>query len=289
MMNARTIRSVVAAVPLRFQRMTDGFGAYGLRAGGPITLDPFLNLDDFQMSEPTFPPHPHAGFSAITYMFEDSEGAFINRDSLGDRSRIEPGAFHWTQAARGMMHEEVPERRGEMCHGLQMFVNLRGEHKLREPRAFHIAATDVPTARPSEGARIRILAGSFGDLHSPLHDLLTPVTFLDVHLDAGAVVEIEAPAEMTAFGLVVRGSGTVGPEGDATSVLAHTGVGFAGDGSHVRLCGGDTGLQILVGAGYPIREPVVFGGPFVMTTEKDLREAEQRFRSGHMGALKASF
>lgn len=54
------------------------------------------------MSEPTFPPHPHAGFSAVTYLFEDSGGALVNRDSLGDRSRIEPGALHWTQAARGI-------------------------------------------------------------------------------------------------------------------------------------------------------------------------------------------
>jgi redox-sensitive bicupin YhaK (pirin superfamily) len=51
-----------------------------------IAMDPFLNIDDFTMSQATFPPHPDAGFSAVTCMLEDSQGAFTNRDSLGDRS-----------------------------------------------------------------------------------------------------------------------------------------------------------------------------------------------------------
>ena len=124
--------------------MGTGFTSYGLRTTPDFPLDPFINLDDFRMSEPTFPPHPHAGFSAVTYMFEDSAGAFTNRDSLGDHSRIGPGSLHWTQAAAGMMHEEIPEQRGLVCHGLQMFVNLRSDHKNAAPRAFHVDAAAVP-------------------------------------------------------------------------------------------------------------------------------------------------
>ncbi|MFB2920991.1 MULTISPECIES: pirin family protein [Aerosakkonema] len=105
------------------QSHRNGFSDYNLHDQLGVSLDPFLNLVDFHMSQPTFKPHPHAGFSAVTYMFEDSEGAFINRDSLGDRSRIAPGDLHWTQAGSGMLHEEVPERAGVDCHGLQMFVN----------------------------------------------------------------------------------------------------------------------------------------------------------------------
>lgn len=51
-------------------------------------IDPFIVLTEFWMPKAFFPPHPHAGFSVMTYMFPDSEGAFINRDSQGDRSRI---------------------------------------------------------------------------------------------------------------------------------------------------------------------------------------------------------
>ena len=96
-------------------RMSAGFTARSLR--GLPGLDPFLNVDHFRMSEPTFPPHPHAGFSAVTLMFEDSPGSFTNRDSRGDRSVIGPGALHWTQAGSGMMHERSRSSAGSSATG----------------------------------------------------------------------------------------------------------------------------------------------------------------------------
>lgn len=282
------VRGVSAKVDLARQRVTAGFSSSGLRAGGAIQLDPFLNLDDFVMSEPTFPPHPHAGFSAVTYMFEDSAGSFVNRDSLGDPRFIAPGALHWTQAARGMMHEERPSEPGTRCHGLQMFVNLRSDHKNAAPRAFHVAAAEIPEVRPTPGARVRVLVGACDGVASPLDELLTPITFLDVHLETGAVLELDAPAASTAFALVVRGTGLAGRQGQETSLAVHAAAGFSSDGDVVRLVGGEGGLQVLFGAGAPLREPVVFGGPFVMTSTEEVRAAEQRFRRGEMGKLAPS-
>jgi hypothetical protein len=283
-----TTRTVYAKTTLPLHQATPSFSSYGLRHGGPIALDPFLNLDDFRMSQPTFPPHPHAGFSAVTYLFEDSAGSFINRDSLGDRSRIEPGALHWTQAARGMMHEEIPEKPGTDCHGLQMFVNLRREHKHAAPRAFHLTADRVPEFQAGDGARVRVLAGSIAGVASPLHELLTPVALCEVHLKPQARLDIPTPAKTTAFALVVAGSGMAG-DADGATLAAHDAVGFANDGSLLRLVSGPRGLQVLVGFGEPIGEPVVFGGPFAMTTREDLRDAEARFRAGEMGRLERSF
>jgi redox-sensitive bicupin YhaK (pirin superfamily) len=95
-------RGVKAIAHMTPQVMNEGFSTHGLRQQlKGITIDPFINLDDFHMSLPTFRPHPHAGFSAVTYMFEDSKGGFLNRDSMGDSSKIGPGDLHWTQAASG--------------------------------------------------------------------------------------------------------------------------------------------------------------------------------------------
>jgi redox-sensitive bicupin YhaK (pirin superfamily) len=263
-MKARSIERLVLS---SMQRMTSGFAAYGLRQGMGITMDPFLSIDDFLMSEPTFPPHPHAGFSAVTYMLEDSQGAFSNRDSLGDRSRIEPGALHWTQAASGMMHEEVPETAGTMCHGLQIFVNLRSEHKRDKPRALHLNAKDVPEVQVMGAngarARVRVLVGSYQDL------------------EQGARVDIPLDPAHTAFAFVLKGSG----QAQGTDVAAHTGIGFAKDGDFITLSGGAEGTQVVVGAGMPINEPVVFGGPFVMTNPAEIADAQARFRRGEMGKM----
>jgi redox-sensitive bicupin YhaK (pirin superfamily) len=280
-------RSTLATTHLREHRAGPGFTSFSLRGIPGATLDPFLNLDDFRMSEPTFPPHPHAGFSAVTYMFEDSPGTFTNRDSLGDESLIGPGTLHWTQAARGMMHEEIPQRRGVECHGLQMFVNLRSDHKLAAPRAFHVDARYVPECRDYAGARIRVLAGSLAGVRSALSELLTPVSLFDVHLRAGARVSIPVAAGTSCFVLSISGSGTSGPE--RAAILAHDAFAFADDGDAVELAAGSDGLHVLLAAGKPLGEPVVFAGPFAMTTRTDAEAAIARYERGEMGRLSRSF
>jgi len=114
-----------------------------------IEFDPYVQVDHFWMSRATFPPHPHAGFSAITLLFEDSEGkfkrslrwaqilmcyriaigSFTNRDSLGTNMLIHPGDTHWTVAGKGVVHEEIPVKEGVPSHGLQIFCNLPSKLK----------------------------------------------------------------------------------------------------------------------------------------------------------------
>lgn len=280
----KQFRSLLSRRSLARHLMTPTFATYSLRSEPTFSLDPFLNLDEFVMSMPTFPPHPHAGFSAVTYMFEDSEGAFKNRDSLGDESRIEAGGIHWTQAARGMMHEETPEQPGLRCHGLQMFVNLRDEHKQAPPVAYHVSPKEVPEVQRSPGVRVRVLAGTFDGIQSPLKALLTPITFLEVHLAPDAQVDVDAPRAHNSFVMIVRGSGTVAD----VAVEEHEALLFAHDADRVSLRGGSKGMQLLFGEGAPLDEPVVFGGPFVMTRTSDIHDARQRFLRGEMGRLEAS-
>jgi redox-sensitive bicupin YhaK (pirin superfamily) len=273
-------RSVVASLALEEHRMSPSFRSFGLRGLPGFSLDPFLNVDDFRMSQPTFPPHPHAGFSAVTVMLEDSAGAFVNRDSLGDRSRIAPGGVHWTQAAAGMLHEEVPEVPGVESHGLQLFVNLRSDHKSAPPRVFRVEPHEVPVVE-GNGGRVRILAGAFGGRRSPLDALLTPVLLLDVSLAPGARVRVPVEAGHNSFAMSLAGGGRLG----STPCGAHHALGFADDGDEVELAAGDGGLQVLVAAGRPLREPVVAGGPFVMNDRAGIDAAVARYRRGEMGAL----
>jgi redox-sensitive bicupin YhaK (pirin superfamily) len=282
-------RSVRATTRIHERRMSPGFTAFGLRDIPGYALDPFLSLDEFRMSEPTFPPHPHAGFSAVTYMFEDSHGTFTNRDSLGNDDRIGPGTLHWSQAARGMMHEEIPETRGVECHGLQMFVNLRSDDKQVPPRAFHVDTRAIPEIVAAEGARVRVLAGNFAGVCSPLSELLTPILLLDVHLSGAACVTIPVQADWTCFVMSISGAGLVGPQDARHAFGAHEAAGFAGDGDEIQLKAGGDGLHVLLAAGKPLGEPVVFGGPFVTTNRSELQAAFDRYERGEMGSLSPSF
>jgi redox-sensitive bicupin YhaK (pirin superfamily) len=76
-------RAVNAYTKLASRQVNPGFSVAGLRPDASLTLDPFLSIDAFHMSQATFPPHPHAGFSAVTYMLPESPGAFTNRGSRG--------------------------------------------------------------------------------------------------------------------------------------------------------------------------------------------------------------
>jgi redox-sensitive bicupin YhaK (pirin superfamily) len=235
------------------------------------------------MSEPFFGPHPHAGFSVTTSMFEDSRGAFVNRDSAGDHSRIAPGALHWTQAGSGIQHEEVPERPGTPTHGLQIWVDHAAADRLAPPAAFHVEAEDVPE-RLGDGARARVLVSASGDVRAPF-DPIPPITLLDLHLQPGARFTEAAPAEHLALLLVVAGDVT---PGDGEPLAAHDAAVLEADGNEVELRAGPLGAQVLVGHGPRLGGPTLFGGPFVMSTEAQLEDARRRFARGEMGRLDPS-
>lgn len=280
-------RGVAALVTLRLGSHGRGFTDYTLSPDSGLAIDPFLVLSDFQMPQPFFPPHPHAGFSVMTYMFPDSPGAFINRDSLGDHSRIEPGALHWTQAARGIQHEEVPEVPGQGCHGLQMWVNLAAQHKHADPGAAHVDAADIPEQRPAPGVRLRVVAGSSGEARAR-YETLTEFTLLDVYLEPGATLLHRLPAGDNAFLMAIDGAGAVvGPAGP-TAVGEHTVALFDHEGEQLRVRAGDRPFHCLLAHGRPLGEPVVFGGPFVMNTHGQIAAARERFARGEMGRLEPS-
>ena len=148
---------------VRMQRANRGspFRAVRLHGADPAQLDPFIGIDHAWMSAPTFPPHPHAGFSAVTYLFLDSETGMANRDSLGTRNLIEPGGLHWTAAGRGVVHEEVPAVTGSTTHLLQIFVNLPRDRQTAAPFALSLASQDVPVGNdPVHGCAFRWAASA---------------------------------------------------------------------------------------------------------------------------------
>jgi len=193
--------SVIATL----QRANRGshFRAYGLR-GAATLIDPFLGVDHAWMSAPTFPPHPHARLSAVSYLFLDSETGISNSDSIGTRNLIRPGGLHWTTAGRGIVHEEVPAETGKTVHSLQIFVNLPPAQRDVAPFALGLEPQDVPVVS-LPGAKLRVPVGHYGDAHSPLRPP-TDVDILDLSLDDGAEVVVPLAAGQAAFVMPIFGT-----------------------------------------------------------------------------------
>ena len=56
-------------------------------------MDPLITVDHFRMSKSTFGAHVHAGISAVSVLFEDSEGAFNNSGGPDRRKVYKTRAF----------------------------------------------------------------------------------------------------------------------------------------------------------------------------------------------------
>jgi redox-sensitive bicupin YhaK (pirin superfamily) len=259
-----------------------GFQAYGIR-GDYSLMDPYLMADHYRMSEPTFGPHPHAGFCAVTYMFDDAETGFNNRDSRGDASEIRAGDSHWTVAGAGVVHDEVPVENGKVAHGLQIFVNLAAKDKHMPPAAIHILRDEMSRVTQASGARVKVAFGAYDDGEQSIaavKALPSEVTLLDVSANAGESFRYTVPEDINAFALVIRGAIKVGGE----SVNEAQAVAFGSNGGTLEFTATND-AHVAIFLGKPFDEPVVRHGPFAMTNQNDINRAIADFQAGRMGSL----
>lgn len=261
----------------------DGFSALHFSEemfGG--SMDPLLMVDDFVMTGPTFEPHLHAGISAVTAMFEDSDGTFINRDTLGHNIGLKAGDLYWLAAASGAVHEEKPSD-GARIHALQIFVNLPAHLKKESARSLLVHGNEVPVLE-GDGYRVRVVLGRSGDA---VGSEGTPeeMTMLDGFLNNDARFTHALPDGRQAWIYAVTGQLKirVGDEertleaGNATTVSA-------GQAADIVLASGDAAHFVLMAAN-PIRESFVKHGPLVMSTVDDIRRTLMGYANGKFGNI----
>ncbi len=242
-----------------------------------FNFEPFLVFTEFHMDKPIFGAHPHAGVSVMTYMLPDSEGSFLNRDSLGDKSIIEPGGIHVTQAGSGVHHDEVPTITGVDCHGFQIWINHADKDRLVEPKAFHAFANDVPQYE-TENSLVRIVQGTYHGKTSPIN-LVTKTCLFDVTLQPNSSIEFDA-AEM-AFIYLMKSELVL----DDKEILGTAMITFNEDGNTIKINSGKQPAHFMFASGTPHNEGIVHGGPFVMTTAEQMAETKKRYGRGEMGIL----
>lgn len=242
--------------------------------------DPWLAVDRFHIAAPTFPPHPHAGFSALTYVLPESPGTMRNRDSRGAHLMIAPGALHWTAAGAGILHEEIPANPAAPVEGLQIFLNLPATRQLDPPRIAHLDADAVPVVALGNGSAVRVLIGTYRGVASPLESA-SPATLLDLTLAPFARFDWPGTPQPASFALVEGGEVRVGL---ARTGVAGTAIVPNSDGS-LYLAAGAEGARIVLFAGEPLHQPVHWLGSLCMASRAAAEAALVRYRSGLMGQL----
>lgn len=270
---------------VRGQPASDGAGVKLNRVIGTREfdmLDPFLMLDEFRSDQAGdylagFPSHPHRGFETVTYMLA---GRMRHGDNQGNSGLLTAGSVQWMTAGRGIVHSEMPEQEDGLMWGFQLWVNLPSGEKMRAPRYQDIAPEAVPEVAAAPGARVRVIAGRFGDVEGPVQGVSTAPVYLDVRLDAGARLAVPLPVTHSAFAYAYDGDLSVGPA-DSAQRVARGQLAVLGDGEGVLLAApADAPARLILVAGQPLREPVAKYGPFVMNTQEQILEAIRDYQGG---------
>lgn len=275
MMNQRSIQRIINGV-----QTSDGAGVNLTRIIGGHELDmldPFLLLDEFGSSNPDdyiagFPPHPHRGFETITYMVK---GKWKHKDSAGNEGLLGDGSVQWMTAGRGIVHSEMPVQTNGQVRGFQLWLNLPKEKKMVEPAYVDIPAAAIPSVS-FNGGYLKVISGRFNGAIGPGAPH-TGMLYYDVHLTSNAEIEMYIDDGWNTF-IYIYGGSVLDDQTISTGQLA-----VFNQRGKLKLNAGDEGVQCIVAAGKPLKEPVVRGGPFVMNTRGEVLQAFSDYQEGMFG------
>jgi quercetin 2,3-dioxygenase len=276
MNNFRTINHIIEP-----QLVVEGAGVLLRRSVSPRAsneYDPFLLFDHFAFNNPLegplrgFPMHPHRGIETVTYILD---GSVSHRDSLGNAGVISIGDVQWMTSGRGILHEEMP-RRGESgnIYGFQLWVNLPSAQKMSQPRYQEVKSSEIPVIE-KDGATIRLVAGELDGIRGPVTEIAASPLYMDVKLAPASRFVYPIPSGHTVLAYVFQGTG----EFAGQAVESVSMVSFNDDGDQLEVKS-ETGVQFMLIAGAPFKEPIVPYGPFVMNTAEEIKQTLAELRDG---------
>ena len=275
-MTNRTISHIIEP-----QLVLEGAGVLLRRSVSPRASnehDPFLLFDHFAFNNPLegpirgFPMHPHRGIETVTYMLD---GSVNHRDSLGNAGTIGAGDVQWMTSGRGILHEEMPHRgQSGNIYGFQLWVNLPAAQKMDQPRYQEVNAATIPVIE-KDGVTIRLVAGEVDGVRGPVTEIAASPLYMDVKLAPGSKFIYPVPGGHTVLAYVFEGTGEFSGE-----VVESVGmVVFNDDGDQIEVKS-ESGVQFMLIAGAPFKEPIVPYGPFVMNTVEEIQQAITDLRNG---------
>lgn len=252
----------------------DGAGVQLIRVIGKpdvYDFDPFLMLDAFDNDDPEtyikgFPWHPHRGIETVTYLLK---GEVEHGDSLGNSGVIRDGDCQWMTAGSGIIHQEMPQPAPKML-GTQLWINLPSKDKMTAPKYRDFTSSDMPLVE-SEDSTVRIIAGDYDSIKGPMEEITVQPTYLDITINPGSSFNYSLDPDDTLFIYIIHGLIYL-PAEDNKELPPRQAVLFErGDKLHIQA--GDNTARLLLFSGKPLNEPIEWGGPIVMNTKEELRQA----------------
>lgn len=270
---------------------------------GPIKM-PYLknNGSDFDSSAEWrmyhgdtisgFPVHPHRGFETVTIMVE---GFVDHFDSKGSKGRYGEGDVQWMTAGAGVQHSEMfPMLKEDTENPMELFqvwLNLPAKSKFAKPAYKMLWNEEIPVIKEKDEAgntfSIKLIAGEYKGTKSldPLpdswaYDRDNHVGIWLITLSPNAEMTLP-PVSKTLNRVLYNYEG-----GDISIENVKIGLKHYAElegNENIKIQNGDKITKLLLLEGEPINEPIAAYGPFVMNTEKEIRQAISDYHETHFG------
>lgn len=231
-------------------------------------------------------PHPHRGFSPVTFIFQ---GSIHHRDSRGNSSIVDAGGVQWMNAGMGIIHSERPSKQFVETGGtqeiVQLWINTPAAKKMDPPTYQAFQKNELVHISPDHGnGQIALVSGNLNGMKGPVNTTLPIVSaMVSLEKESGHRFEI-APGQR---GMLYLLEGTLQLEGYGRV-----------DNNHLVLLEDDLdaivikaldSTRLLFLSGKPIGEPVATFGPYVMNNQSEILEAMRDYQMGKMGILIEEF
>lgn len=231
-------------------------------------------------------PHPHRGFSQVTFVIE---GEIHHRDSRGNSQVAKAGEVQWMHAGARIIHSERPTENLLKKKGIQeliqLWINSPAKHKMNMPDYQYLTEQQIPRIELPDGlSDLKLIVGDYHSIHGKIKgqsDLL----ILWGKSKPAAKVTLDIPKGFNSCLYVIKGTLKIKGYGLLnTEHLVH----FSQEGNQV-VFEVQTEAEYLLLSGHPMDEKVVQHGPFVMNNQTQILEAMRDYQMGKMGVLIEDF
>ena len=181
-MNQKTVKRIL---PSQKVNMGGIIVEQPLPSHGIDQVDPFLLIHHWDSPLPGgqdqrevgVGPHPHRGFSPVTFIFK---GDLQHQDSLGNNAIVSDGGTQWMHAGMGVTHSERPSAKMAMEGGelefIQFWVNTPAAHKMSPATYLPIDQEQTPVLSDENGY-VAVVAGEYRGIKGPA-PTFSPMTLL---------------------------------------------------------------------------------------------------------------
>lgn len=162
---------------------------------------------------------------------------------------------------------------------IQLWVNLPKKYKMADPNYQAITKEQMGKVMLPDGkGKVTIVAGAFDGTKGPAKSF-TPMNIFIIDLQKGGTVTLNEPGSFNTGMLIIEGEIKVNNEECNTKDF----VLFKNEEGEVKIEAAGEKAKIFVLSGEPIDEPIAAGGPFVMNTREELRQANEDYHNGKFG------